>query len=134
MDCLVPTSVGVRCNKCKAAHRVRYHSNREANVKRAQQRRQRLKRAAFDAYGGPKCMCCGEEHLEFLTIDHVEGGGAEHRRKLVADKGWKDSRSMGGSHMYLWLKQQDYPDGYRVLCFNCNFALGHFGYCPHRTE
>jgi hypothetical protein len=24
--------------------------------------------------------------------------------------------------------------GYRVLCMNCNFALGHSGYCPHQRR
>jgi hypothetical protein len=30
------------------------------------------------------------------------------------------------------LRQNSYPTGYRVLCHNCNFALGHYGYCPHK--
>mgnify|MGYP001568273127 CR=1 FL=1 len=38
-----------------------------------------------------------------------------------------------GSAFYRWLKQQGYPPGIRVLCFNCNCALGLFGYCPHGT-
>lgn len=33
--------------------------------------------------------------------------------------------------MYRWLRNHGYPLGFRVLCMNCNFALGKFGYCPH---
>jgi hypothetical protein len=29
------------------------------------------------------------------------------------------------------LARNGFPDGYRVLCHNCNMALGQYGYCPH---
>jgi len=35
------------------------------------------------------------------------------------------------SHIYEYLKSNNYPLGYRVLCMNCNFAIGVYGYCPH---
>jgi len=28
---------------------------------------------------------------------------------------------------------QGYPTGFRVLCHNCNQAIGLYGYCPHKT-
>jgi hypothetical protein len=31
------------------------------------------------AYGG-RCACCGEFERDFLTLDHVNNDGAEHRR------------------------------------------------------
>lgn len=34
----------------------------------------------------------------------------------------------------LWLKKNNYPPGFRVLCMNCNFSLGMRGYCPHQKE
>jgi hypothetical protein len=67
-----------------------------------------LKLAAFAAYGGAVCVGCGEDEAEILEIDHVNGGGNQHRKDI------------GQSNMYLWLKQNDYPDGYRVLCPTCN--------------
>src|SRR5258706_14541763 len=36
----------------------------------------------LDAYGG-KCECCGETRREFLTIDHIHGGGQRHRKTLT---------------------------------------------------
>ena len=86
-------------------------------------RQTRYKDAAYAAYGGYVCACCGITHVEFLSIDHVHGDGAAHR-KIVKGTGT-------GMTLYVWLKSHDYPSGFRILCMNCNFALGHFGYCPH---
>lgn len=74
----------------------------------------------FEAYGGAFCKCCGEDYYEFLSIDHAEGNGAEHRRL-----------ELRGRDLYYWLIKNDFPQGFRVLCMNCNFSLGHHGYCPH---
>lgn len=75
------------------------------------------------AYSGdpPRCQCpgCGETHVEFLTIDHVDGNGAEHRR------------SLNRSNTYAWLVRNNFPPGFRVLCWNCNCSRGRYRYCPH---
>jgi hypothetical protein len=79
----------------------------------------------FTAYGG-KCSCCGESHQEFLTIDHINGGGTKHRREIGAGEGVR---------FYRWLKQQGFPQNdYQCLCMNCNHAIGLQGYCPHDRE
>lgn len=39
------------------------------------------KQAVIDAYGG-SCVCCGETAFEFLSIDHLKGNGAAHRRAV----------------------------------------------------
>jgi hypothetical protein len=71
-------------------------------------------------YGG-KCACCGEEAFEFLVIDHIGGGGNEHRRQI------------GRSNIVPWLMKNGFPEGFRVLCHNCNFAIGAYGQCPHQS-
>ena len=81
-----------------------------------------LKTEAFIAYGGVVCSCCGDTHIEFLTLDHIGGDGAEHRKRIG---------NIQGSAFYAYLKKQGYPIGLRVLCFNCNLSLGFHGYCPH---
>ncbi len=102
--------------------RVKYGTNRErilANQKAYQHKRKQL---AIDAYGG-KCVCCGEKNFEFLTIDHIKGGGRNHRK------------SIKNNNIYLHLKKTGYPkDGYRLLCSNCNFSMGMYGYCPHNKS
>ena len=80
-----------------------------------------LKKEVFSYYSGgtPCCACCGESHLEFLTIDHMNGDGAVHRKQIHC------------RNINYWLRKNNYPGGFRILCFNCNWAFGHFGYCPH---
>lgn len=91
----------------------------------AQNWRWRIRLEVIRAYGG-KCVCCGEATAEFLTIDHIDGNGAEHRKHLPRSK-------QSGAGFYLWLREQGYPkDNYQLLCMNCNFAKGHFGTCPHQ--
>jgi hypothetical protein len=122
------------CADCKKNTLQNYYANRDDYLATQKRRRHQLKLEAFAAYGGAFCSCCGETHLEFLSIDHAAGDGAEHRRQLAKARGWNTpSTSMAGSQMYLWLKQQGYPSGFRVLCFNCNFAEAHGG-CPHERE
>lgn len=70
--------------------------------------------------GTPKCACCGETKLEFLSLDHINGGGKKHIQSI-------------GYNLSAWLRKNNYPEGYRVLCHNCNFALGHYSYCPHTS-
>lgn len=82
----------------------------------------RLKDAAYAAYGGYECACCGETTKEFLQLDHVNNDGAEHRRAI------------GGLTIYAWLKKANYPPGFQVLCANCNHAKGHYGECPHKRR
>lgn len=135
MDCLGPTDGSPRCPEHTALNLARYHANIAANQKKAKERRQRLKRAALAAYGGARCVCCGERHIEFLTIDHIDGNGAAHRREMLKERGWHvPSTSMSGAHFYTWLAKHSFPPGFRVLCMNCNTAHGHFGYCPHESS
>jgi hypothetical protein len=77
----------------------------------------KLRKQVMDAYGA-KCKCCGEEHDEFLTIDHIGGDGAKHRKET-------------NNEVYAWLRRNGYPEGFQVLCMNCNFSIGMRGYCPH---
>lgn len=93
--------------------------------------RLRMKKAAFDAYGGQRCSCCKETELSMLTIDHIGGWGAAHRRQLRLESG-QSNISGGGMHIYRWLRQNNYPEGFRVLCWNCNLAIHLCGYCPHQ--
>lgn len=84
----------------------------------------RIRMETLCHYGGnpPVCACCGEFHLEFLTIDHVGGGGTKHRQEI------------GRENIYIWLKRNSYPQGFRILCMNCNLSYGLYGYCPHKCK
>jgi hypothetical protein len=97
------------------------HAERIKARKKAYQ--QKMKEIVLSHYSGgvSKCACCGEQNMAFLSIDHIEGGGRKQMRKL----------KRGGAPFYHWLVNNGYPSGYRVLCINCNSALGFRGYCPH---
>jgi hypothetical protein len=112
------------CNACKRkSHRRWAAANPE--TKRASGAATRLRlRSEVIAYYGKTCFCCGEAEMRFLAIDHVEGGGTAHRQSLG---------SIRGASFYRWLRNQGFPVGYRVLCHNCNTAIGLYGNCPHQS-
>lgn len=86
-----------------------------------------LKLEVLIHYGGspPRCACCGETTFEFLTIDHINNDGAKHR-KLINRKGFG---------FYLWLRKNGFPEGFQVLCMNCNWGRAHNkGICPHKIN
>ena len=74
-------------------------------------------------YGGipQKCSCCGESEVKFLTIDHVNNDGAKHRKEIVGN-------------LTQWLLKNGLPEGFQILCYNCNCAKGFFGTCPHKQK
>jgi hypothetical protein len=101
-----------------------YEKHGERYRQTAREKR-RTDREKVLAYFGNRCACCGETTYEFLTIDHIQGGGraqlkGENRKNLTT---------------FLCRK---YPDGnfprdkYQCLCWNCNCAKGHYGICPHQ--
>ena len=105
-----------------------YERNREKAIHRTTERRRQTKRDVLIALGG-KCACCGEATYEFLTLDHINGDGAAHRKNLTGK-----SRS-SSIKIYRDVKRRGYPtDEFRVLCWNCNCAIGCWGYCPHQRS
>ena len=107
--------------RIKEQQRASYRRNPQKAKDYARERGRTLKQAALDAYG-PACACCGEGQFEFMAIDHIEGNGRQHRMALGVS---------AGAGFYAWLKREGYPDGFRVLCHNCNMAAGFYGKCPH---
>lgn len=107
------------CDRCKNPIQPGYKECPECK-RRAFERRRAMKQAVIDKYGG-KCTCCGEHRFEFLTIDHVYNNGAEHRREVK-------------QHVYGAVLREPKSDQYQLLCMNCNFAKGKYGYCPHEVE
>ncbi len=124
-DCPNQADPGYRsCARCRAVTKAYEDSVRPLLNERHNKYYYQVKGEVFAHYGGPKCACCGEEHIEFLSIDHINGDGAAHRQKINGD-------SQNGVNLYYWLKKNNFPPGFRILCLNCNFSLGHHGYCPH---
>lgn len=100
-----------------------WYERNKLERKAAQARyRKKVRLKVLEHYGG-KCQCCGEDKYEFLSIDHINGGGNKHR---------KENGLLTGQGTYRWLIRNNFPKGFRVLCHNCNFAFGHYKKCPHQ--
>jgi len=69
-----------------------------------------------------KCECCGENNIEFLTLEHPNLDGPKLREHRL------------GTGYYSWLIKNNFPHKLKVLCLNCNFSIGRYGYCPHHKE
>ena len=72
----------------------------------------------------PQCNCHGhvETCIELLVIDHKK-------------KRTKKEKGLTGKSFYKYLKENNYPEGYQVLCFSCNFVKELYnGKCPHLFE
>lgn len=110
-------------DRARAVGLRHYKNHREQLRRKAREYARRVRSEVMIAYGGT-CVCCGETHDEFLELDHAEGGGNEHRRRLPG----------GSTRFFNWLKQKGFPkDAFRILCSNCNQSIGKRGYCPHES-
>lgn len=119
---------GVYCQECRDRINTRIRVTGWGRRYKAKDAR-KVKDEVFHAYGGYKCACpgCNVTEILFLTIDHVNNDGSQHRKQLAGDK-WK---SMTGIWFYRWLKRNNFPPGYQVLCMNCNFGKRmNNGVCP----
>lgn len=107
------------CRSCNyEANRIYSKRHREKNPGYSAAYYRELKNKVIAGYGS-KCACCSEAERMFLTLDHVNGGGRQERKRK-------------GSHFpYLDALNRDFPADYQVLCFNCNCAKGLYGKCPH---
>lgn len=109
--------------QCNAYHREWYARNRERTIRRAVEyrrahpeiakitRRKLLEEVIQHYSPGMCCVRCGYNDIRALTIDHIDGNGKKHR----------DAIGGGGTVLYYWLRNNGYPDGFQVLCMNCQF-------------
>lgn len=77
--------------------------------------RDKLKIEIMDYYGGGECKWCGIKDIDVLCIDHIDNDGAEDRLKRGVS-----GRSSAGTNAYEALKRDGFPEGFQVLCANCN--------------
>ena len=90
-----------------------YMLHREEILKRRKKLKDIRKAEVLTHYGNGKLVCvrCGFDDIRALSIDHINGNGAEERRRLGVVH--------GRVNFYCWLQHEGYPDGYQTLCFNC---------------
>lgn len=109
------------CRNCRLEVQREYRESNRQKLREFSQRYHReIKLKALRHYSKngsePVCKECGFSDIRALSIDHILGGGAQHRLKVGVKT---------GTHFYHWLKKQGYPEGYQVLCMNCQFIKRH---------
>lgn len=75
---------------------------------------------------GGICECCGITNYDFLSINHIHGGGIKDRHSFVS---WKKYLKTLVRMPIKELKQS-----YNCLCYNCNYSLGFWGICAHNLK
>lgn len=90
-----------------------YKEHRERYLELDRIRRKNLMDKLYDILG-KKCLVCGTENPDFLTIDHINGGGRKERE----EKG-------GAMGILLYLESKGWPEdyikeNYQILCWNHN--------------
>jgi hypothetical protein len=88
------------------------------------ERSRKFKTLCFDHYGR-FCVCCTKEfnHDAFLTLNHINNDGKDHRRELK-------QRSI-----YEWVVKNGFPDYLETNCWNCNSGRSvNGGICPHQEK
>lgn len=107
--------------RLNAYSRTYHKKNRESQIAKMRTRSRKLREEIIQKLGG-KCACCGEKAYEFLTLDHIQGGGHKHRMACSSSR----------TTIYWEVKMNGFPkDRYRILCWNCNAAMGIHKRCPH---
>lgn len=111
--------------KYRKAARDWFLKNRDRALETNRKWRQSMKLSIFSHYssGTMSCKCCGEKTLEFLTLDHINNNGTK-LRKTYAN---------GGHQHYRKIIKEKFPEGFQILCYNCNCgrAKTKDKKCPH---
>jgi hypothetical protein len=130
---------GTYCKECSKARRREwmaenkemrsiYHDRyKDSEIEAKKGSNWRLRIEFLREYGN-ECACCGEFLPEFLSVDHINNDGEKHRQTLSPN----DYRGGNGRDVIRDLKRRGWPkEDYQILCYNCNFAKGWYGECPH---
>ena len=120
----------VYCAKCATERDREYRKNynilnKEKIAIRKSKWRIERRIKVLEHYGNSMCSCCGEKEILFLSLDHINGGGSKERRDI----------KRAGDSFYRWIIVNNYPNGFRVLCHNCNWGVHvNKGICPHKLK
>lgn len=101
------------CKTCRVKGQKAYYWSHKQKCREGTQRcNDAMRLEVLQHYSGltPECALCGEDDMLVLNLDHIDGGGEQHRQRI----------GKMGLPFYRWIRQEGYPFGYQVLCANCN--------------
>lgn len=124
--------VAAKCKDCCNENRRNFFATNPDAVaeERLRQKgyRNSVKDKVFEHYG-QHCVCCGESERTFLTLDHINNDGAEHRRQLSAQS---NARLTSPDKVWRNVIKDNFPNTFQILCYNCNCGKrDNGGTCPH---
>lgn len=135
------TPIGKQARKKAAAYAREWRKRNQEKFHATQKRAYaEMRLECLQRYSGkevPECRCCGETIIDFLQLDHIHGDGAAHRRKIGMAQGVAEQKykvNVGGNGLPYWLKKNGWPEGFQVLCANCNLGKRIGKYCPHELQ
>jgi len=90
-----------------------YAKHAELSRKRCREANRERRRKILLHYSNNTLTCklCNFSDVRALCLDHINNNGAEERRR---------SKKPTGNSFYSYLIKQGFPEGYQVLCANCN--------------
>jgi transcriptional regulator with XRE-family HTH domain len=91
-------------------------NNKQYILEKNRARNENYKMIALNILGGCRCIECGDTDLSHLTIDHINGGGTQDRKR----------NKLFGTRFYISIAKGRYPPenlkDLRVLCYNHNLG------------
>lgn len=99
-----------KTEKYKAAGR-RYEDTTIYKAKKKIRKHKWLEVVAHYTKNRMTCESCNEDDMVVLSVNHINGNGTRHRKAI----------GFGGIKFYRWLIKNNYPEGYNILCMNCQF-------------
>ena len=106
------------------------YSQRPENLTKEKDKRMNLRSTVLETYSKllsnsdiPCCNCCGiNAHLDFLAIDHIAGRQEMDSKHELVKLGY--SSKFLGIVLQKWIIDNNFPEGFQILCQNCNMAKG----------
>jgi len=89
-----------------------YERHRAYYGRKARERGRKRKLQVFQYYSKslkPYCEICKIDDIDVLTLDHINNNGNIHRK------------TMKSHNLYYELIKTNFPNGYQILCRNCNY-------------
>jgi hypothetical protein len=99
-------------DKINATIRKSYWKHRVKRTSECREKNQKIKREVLTKYGNGECKCvlCGFTNIIALSLDHTNNNGSSERKKFNRPQ-----------PLYRHLIKNNFPEGYRTLCMNCQF-------------